>query len=262
MTAARRRTTVPSAMPAAGRILSFTEYARIRHPTPYVVDVGRAGSRLVLFGGRHSSDPADPMFALIEATFARLAPAVALHEGTPPAVEPEREIAIRRHGEAGLVRHLAARAGIGTASMDIPLPDEARLLLREVSPGDALVYLVVRQLASFNRKTARMDFDGYFGDFFALIGPALGLAIDWPLIEREHRRLLGRPLAPRDVTALETDPMRDDLPTQRLSRLSNRRRDEHMLAQLLAALAAHARVFATVGVSHAVMLEPALRATD
>jgi hypothetical protein len=62
------------------------------------------------------------------------------------------------------------------------------------------------------------------------------------------------------VTALETDPMYDDLPTQRISRLSNRLRDEHMLRRLIDALTEHRRLFATVGVSHAVMLEPALRA--
>jgi hypothetical protein len=200
------------------------------------------------------------MFDQIEAAFSELAPRFALHEGTPPAVEPDREIAIRRHGEAGLVRHLAARAGIDTASMDIPLAEEARLLRRELKQGDVLVFLVVRQLASYNRKTARMDFDGYFGDFFGLIGPPLDLAISWPLIEKEHERFLGRPLAAKSVTAIETDPMRDDLPTQRIARLSNRLRDEHMLGCLLAALAEHGRVFATVGVSHAVMLEPALRA--
>jgi hypothetical protein len=247
-------------MPPVRHILSFAEYAAIRHATPYVVDVARGGSRLLLFGGRHSSDPTDPMFGQIDAAFARLAPAFALHEGTPPHVEREREVAIRRHGEAGLVRYLAARAGIDTASMDIPLAEEARLLRREIGPNEALVFLVVRQLASFNRKTARMDFDGYFGDFFDRIAPALELAIDWPLIEREHRRVLGRPLAARQVTAMETDPMRDDLPTQRIARRSNRLRDEHMLRRLLEALGEHERVFASVGVSHAVMLEPALRA--
>jgi hypothetical protein len=242
-------------------IMTFAEYAARRHPTPYIVDLARRGGRLVLFGGRHTSDPSDPMFDAIEVVFTGLTPTFALHEGTPPAVEGEREIAIRRHGEAGLVRHLAARAGIETASMDIPLADEARLLRRELRSGDALVFLVVRQLASFNRKTARMDFDAYFGEFFAAIAPALGLAaIDWPLIDAEHRRLLGRPLAAPQVTAQETNPMRDDLPTQRMARLSNRLRDEHMLGVLEAALAAHERVFASVGVTHAVMLEPALRA--
>jgi hypothetical protein len=247
-------------MSNARHILSFDAYAALRHATPHVVDLRRDDARLVLFGGRHSSDPDDPMFDQIDTAFAALAPAVALHEGTPPAVEMDREIAIRRHGEAGLVRRLAARAGIETASMDIPLPDEARRLRAEISRGEALVYLVVRQLASFNRKTARMDFDRYFGEFFALIGPPLDLAIDWPLVEREHARVLGRPLTARAVTARETDPMRDELPTQRIARLSNRLRDEHMLDRLLAALTAHGRVFATVGVSHAVMLEPALRA--
>jgi hypothetical protein len=248
-------------MPLSRHILSFAEYAAVRHATLYVVDVARGGARLLLFGGPHSSDPAHPTFDRIEAAFAALAPAFALHEGTPPQIETDREIAIRRHGEAGLVRYLAARAGIDTASMDIPLAEEARLLRREIGSGDALVFLVVRQLASFNRKTARMDFDGYFGEFFERIAPALGLAaIEWPLIESEHVRLLGRPLSARGVTALETDPLHDDLPTQRISRRSNRLRDEHMLRRLLAALTEHERVFATVGVTHAVMLEPALRA--
>ena len=155
---------------------------------------------------------------------------------------------------------MPARAGIATASMDIPLAEEARLLLSELSQGDALVFLVVRQLASFNRKTARMDFGGYFADFFETIAPALQLArIDWPLIEAAHRRVLGRPLAARQVTGFETDPTRDALPTQRIARRSNRLRDEHMLRELIDALGRHARVFATIGVSHAVMLEPALR---
>jgi hypothetical protein len=248
-------------MPPSRRIMTFPEYAAIRHATPYVVDARRNGARLLLFGGWHSSDPALPMFDQIATAFAQLAPELALHEGTPPHPEPDREIAIRRHGEAGLVTHLAARAGIATASMDIPLAEEARLLRHELAQGEALVFLVVRQLASFNRKTARMDFDGYFGDFFDLIAPALDLpVIDWPLIEREHLRVVGRPLAARSVTGHETDPLRDELATQRIARLSNRLRDEHMLRRLLEALAEHRRVFATVGVTHAVMLEPALLA--
>jgi len=249
------------AMPPSRYILSFAEYAALRHPTPYVVEVGRGSSRLLLFGGPHSTEPAHPIFDQIDAAFVRLAPTFALHEGTPPQLEPQRELAIRRHGEAGLVRHLAARAGIETASMDIPLAEEARLLRCEMALPEVLVFLVVRQLASYNRKTARPDFDAYFGEFFELIAPALGLAaIDWPMIEAAHRRVLGCPLAAPQVTALETDPTRDELLTQRIARRSNRLRDEHMLGRLVDALAAHARVFATVGVSHAVMLEPALRA--
>src|SRR5262249_51624536 len=156
----------------------------------------------------------------------------------------------------GLVRHLAARAGIDTASMDIPLAQEAGLLRRRIGPRDALVFLVVRQLASFNRKTARLDFEAYFGEFFGTIAPALELAtIDWPLIEAEHARLMGRRLVPGEVTGVETNPMRADLPTQRIARWSNRRRDEHMLRRLVEAVRRHDRVFATVGVTHAVMLE-------
>ncbi len=248
-------------MPASRHILTFSEYAAIPHRCPYLVDVSRGSSRLILFGNRHSSDLGNPMFGQIEAIFDKFSPDFALHEGTPPAVEAEREVAIRRHGEAGLLRHLAAGTGIETASMDIPLADEARRLGTDLPPGDALVFLVVRQLASFNRKTARMDFVGYFADFFAIIGPPLGLnAIDWPLIEAEHLRLMRHPLRRAEVTGRETDPMQERLPTQWIARHSNRQRDEHMLSRLVDALDTHRRVFATVGVTHAVMLEPALRA--
>jgi hypothetical protein len=248
-------------MPPSRYILTFDQYAAIRHATPYRVDVTRSGTRLLLLGVRHSTDPADQVFDEIEAAFVDFAPTLALHEGTPPAVEPRRELAIRRHGESGLIRHLAARSGIETESMDIPLAEEARLLRQEIGAGDALVFLVVRQLASYNRKSAPPDFDAYFADFFGLIAPALEMEIDWPRIDGEHRRLLGHSLRPAAVTALQTDPMFDDLPTQRISRLSNRLRDEHMLRRMIDRMTAHSRVFATVGVSHAVMLEPALRAT-
>jgi hypothetical protein len=242
-------------------ILSFDAYAALRHPTPYIVELTHADRHLLLFGGPHTTDPAHPTFDHIETAFVRFAPSLALHEGTPPAVEPLREIAIRRHGESGLVRHLAARAGIETASMDIELEDEARLLRRSLPLDEALLFLVVRQLASYNRKTARPDFSGYFGDFFERIAPGLGLAtIEWSMIEAAHQRLVGRRLVVGSVTALETDPTRSEQLTQRIATFSNRMRDEHMLAALLAALELHPRVFATVGVSHAVMLEPALRA--
>src|SRR5262249_60825883 len=107
----------------------------------------------------------------------------------------------------------------------------------------------------------RMDFDTYFGEFFETIAPALHLAtIDWPLIEAEHARLLGHPLVAAQVTGLETNPMRDDLPTQRIARWSNRRRDEYMLRRLLQALREHRRGLATGGVTHAGGVAPALAA--
>ncbi len=248
-------------MSISSRILTFAEYATTRHASPYLVSVTRGSAKLLLFGVRHSSEPTDPMFAQIERAFAALGPAFAMHEGTSPALEPEREIAIRRHGEAGLVRLLADRKNIETTSMDVPLPEEAGMLRRSLPQRDALVFLVVRQLASFNRKTARMDFASYFEEFFELIAPPLGLeSIEWPMVEREYAALLHKPLSVASITGFETDPTLDGLPTQRIATYSNRLRDEHMLARLLQAWDDHGRVFATIGVTHAVMLEPALRA--
>ena len=75
-------------MPPSRRILTFAEYAAIRHATPYVVDVRRDGARLLLFGGWHSSDPALPMFDQIATAFAELSPEFALHEERPRTPSP------------------------------------------------------------------------------------------------------------------------------------------------------------------------------
>jgi hypothetical protein len=86
---------------------------------------------------------------------------------------------------------------------------------------------------------------------FELIAPALELAaIDWPLIESEHLRVVGHPLVARRVTGHATNPLRDDLLTQRIARRSNRLREEHMLQRLLDALAEYRRLFAVVGNGH------------
>jgi hypothetical protein len=241
--------------------LTYPQYGLLRHPTPYLIDFTRGGSRLVVFGVRHSTEPADAMFDQIEAQFSALSPSVVLHEGTPPRVEAEREIASRRHGEAGLLRYLAEQSRIESQSLDVPLAVEARYLREHLTLGETLVFLAVRQLASYNRKTLPPDFEAYFTDFFALIAPPLGLErLEWERIETAHRRILGHRLVREAVGAELTDPMRDDLPTQRFARLSNRWRDEHMLRCLDAATRMHPRVFGCLGVTHAVMLEPALRA--
>lgn len=242
------------------RILSYAEYRQRRHEAPYRVEVTGSGRCLVVIGVCHSTIPDDPMFEAIEEAFEGLGPGLALHEGTPPAVEAEREVAIRRHGESGLVRHLAARSRIPTASLDIPLPVEARWLRDRLPAELTLAFLVVRQLASFNRKTARMDFEGYFRDFFELIAPGLGLdSLGWKEADAACQQVFGGIPEARRVDAVWTDPMREELPTQRVARLSNRHRDLHMLRALRQAAERFPRVFATVGVTHAVMLEPALR---
>ena len=68
-----------------------------------------------------------------------------------------------------------------------------------------------------------------------------------------------RPFIMQALTGNESDP---DLPQHLHGTIDKaeylRLRDEYMLGRLVCALGAHDRVFATVGVSHAVMLEPAL----
>ena len=69
---------------------------------------------------------------------------------------------------------LAARAGIATASMDIPLEDEARLLRVQLSLGEALVFLVVLALAVAATLASALAWSGV--GLIAFV-PLVGLAV-------------------------------------------------------------------------------------
>ena len=52
----------PSTVEDAAPIMSFEEYARDQHETPYVVRITQEDLELIYYGARHSFDPTDPMF--------------------------------------------------------------------------------------------------------------------------------------------------------------------------------------------------------
>ena len=107
--------------------MSYKEYSRTEHSVPYVVDIVGSKGRLVYFGASHRFDPSDQQFDELERRFVELKPLLVLNEGGNPSVEADREAAVRRAGEAGLVRFLAARHGTRAANMDLTAEDETPL---------------------------------------------------------------------------------------------------------------------------------------
>jgi len=47
-------------------LMSFSEYNTIEHPTPYTYTLQKKNQHLYYFGSKHSYDPADKQFDLIE----------------------------------------------------------------------------------------------------------------------------------------------------------------------------------------------------
>jgi hypothetical protein len=238
----------------------YDTYSPHDHPVPYVLDLRDGERRLVYFGARHTWDPSDPALRQLEERFAEARPCVVLNEGGEPDALDDRDQAIRYAGEAGLLRHLARAAGAHAANMDLPLTDEARWLAERHGREATLLFLVVRQLASYNAMRARPPLERYLADYVHDIGAALGWSgVAVTDVYTTYIRVFGEPLVPSQVAPELTDPVPQRWPTQRIARESSVLRDQRMAHTILDALERHGRVFAAAGVTHVVMQERELR---
>lgn len=226
-----------------------------------VVELRGRESALVLFGTRHRTDPADPVWAELEQRVAALRPTVILVEGDGPP-EPTRELAITHGGDGGFLCWLATQRRVPCRSLDLPEPEEARRLLLRHDPDEVLLFLTVRALAYFNpRPTAERPPGDLVQWALRRYGPMAGLpAATEAGLGATCERVLHRSWDPSAVTTDWHDPRKSDLQTQRISRESDELREPYMLERLLASPGGEARVFAVVGEGHLCNLQADLRA--
>lgn len=247
------------------RPLTYREYARIKHPVPYVLQLSVGEHRLLYFGAAHTHDPADPEIADIRKRWHELGPDLAFNEGGNPPVLNDADTAVRELGEAGLVRHLAALDRIPVRSLE-PAAEEEVALLRQrgVVAEEICVFYVTRQVSELPRRDVaaaddlaeRISRDLHRHPALASCPRSVEALL--PLVER---------LLPSETRWPEVPPRWfDPVPqsterfTNRISRQLSELRDAHMVETLTHALVDHQRVFAVVGASHVVVQEPALRA--
>jgi hypothetical protein len=247
-------------------IMSFDEYAKTPHQTPYVLNLSGADWQLFYFGSRHSNDPEDPMFDEIERYFLQVRPRIAFNEGGDPPTKSERHAAIQYYGEPGFLRHLGSKHGVPVFNLDPSIEDEVRHLASLYTKEQLLLYYVLRQLRFYNSMKYRPqaeqypEFEQYFDRILTKYGRALELPnAGWSLVKTEFNKTFGRSLNVKEIDNTLTDPVFKEHITQRISRESSAFRDRQMVETLVEAVRTHRRVFAVMGASHVVMQEAALR---
>ena len=140
-------------------IMGWSEYAAGSYSWPHILRLlsGNDNGELLYFGAHHSFSPDDPQLTQIEDLWDEFRPTLAFNEGGHPPVEPSREEAIRKYGEPGLVRFLAARDGIPVTTLDPSREQEVAWLLRTFSAEEVKMFFILRVAAQF---TARNGSDG------------------------------------------------------------------------------------------------------
>lgn len=250
-------------------VISQRDASRSR-TRPFALDLhGPADVHLVYLGVRHTVDPADPQWGVMEAAWDRLHPSIAFFEGSGTSVGDSPAAAIRDDGEPGLLRFLAARSGVPAHSLEPSREAEAEHLLTRFT-GDQVVMFYALRMVNEERREDHVS------------GPALDTVFALALARTHRAPVLAGVLA--DTGALRRafanefptldplsvpdgwfDPNHTSAETgsrffNDVNRMSSMFRDEYMYSQLAAALQVPgARVFAEVGRDHVPAQAAALR---
>ncbi len=244
-------------------IMTFDEYAKVRHGYPYIVELQIGKGALLYFGAQHTFDPKDAQIARIEKLWKEFRPTVAYNEGGNPSVSKTLDETVSKSGEPGLVRFLAARDKIPAFSLEPSRAGEAAMLLKTYTPEQIKVYYALRPVPQFRKRKTDETIEAFMTNVLGFLSRISGLeGAPNSIVELEKSCLW---LSPRlkDWRTVEQswyDPVASHAYTNQISRLSSEFRDLHMVKLLIDEVKQGKRVFAVVGGSHVVMQERALKA--
>ncbi len=243
------------------RIMTWTEYARVREAWPHVLRFEPRRGALLYFGARHTHAVDDPQVERIERLWTSFAPTIAFNEGGDPPVAPTRDAAVAQYSEAGLVRFLAARDDVPCMSLDPTPGDEFAHLRRSFAAADVKLFFVARAVAQHVDRAGRDDAAAECDRVLRILNARPGLGTT-PASTAEVETALHERFpdlaSVGDVRLAWFDPTRTETVFNRVSRESNEYRDRAIVAVLARAVHDGQRVFAVVGGTHVVMQEGAL----
>ncbi len=133
-------------------IMSWQEYSRRSHTWPYLLNLYTSGGgSLLYFGARHSNNPTDQQFSAIGYFWTQFKADIAFNEGGDPPVEKTRDESIRRYGEPGLIRFLAARDKIPVRSLDPTRSEQVAVLCKKYPAEQIKMFFVLLQMTEYQR---------------------------------------------------------------------------------------------------------------
>jgi len=249
----------PVGLPAP--VLTNEQYRAVHEHfvRPYVVECSAEMGRVVLFGAAHTRDPRDRQLAEIERRFIELAPTVALVEGRPGAPFAALRDPVVQFGEMGAVLRLARKAGARIYSWEPSRAAEVAAQLERFPAERVALFYVLRPYVS-ERRFGRPD------DSAARVEATRRERTRWKGLEGTLPSVAAvDELWRRDFAGLSdwrdtSDERGWPGYLQQIADASNEIRDEHFARVVIDLLARGERVFGVAGSSHAVKLEPALRA--
>jgi hypothetical protein len=242
-------------------ILSYQQYGAIEHQNPYVLEYQTSSGMLLFYGAEHTVDPKNPQIGDIENRWAAFQPTVAYNEGGNPPTWEDLGASVQFYGEAGLVRFLAGRDEVPVATFEPPLDEEVAYLLKTYTPQQLKAFYVLRQVTEERSRQASTSVDDRINSWLSRYLPAHGL--------KNPPNTLGeltatcKELFPEladwhQVPEEWFGPRKSGHYTNKVAGDSGDFRNRYIFHLLVKRVKRGDHVFAVVGSSHVVVLEPAL----
>ena len=140
----------------------------------------KKSSALLYVGIRHTYESSDPQIALIEKFFAEFRPTLVLIEGGNWPVAASKSDAIKRYGEMGFLRFLAASEKLESRSFDTDLHIEITEALKYHSPEDVKLYFLLRMVPQFRARDGFEAVNDRMAEYLNLIHTSNSFGLSLP----------------------------------------------------------------------------------
>ena len=247
----------------ASPILTDEEYGMLvdTHPRPYIVEIDtQNGGALLLYGSEHTQDPDDPQIADIQNRWSAFHPTVALVESRLGFFIQGFQNPVVEYGEMGWAITLARKDNVPVYTWEVPREREIQSVLEEFSKEQVALFYILRPYFG-NLRFGKPDAPDAVAERY------IRERSDYPGIENmitsvEQIDAIWKRDFPDEADWRDTSDQ-FGLPgyLAEIAARSNQARDEHFVRVIIDLVQNGERVFAIAGSSHAVKLEPALRAT-
>jgi hypothetical protein len=243
-------------------ILTSEEYGALvdTHPRPYIVELETQNDgALLLYGSEHTQDPNDPQIADIQTRWDNFHPTVTLVESHLGFFVQGFQNPVEEYGEMGWAFSLARKDRVPVYTWEAPRELEIQFVLERYPVEQVALFYTLRPYFGNFRFGKPVDPDAVIADYIKERSNYPG--IENAITSVEQIDAIWQRGFPNEADWRDTSDQ-FGLPGYmgEIASRSGEVRDEHFVRVIIDLVQKGERVFAIAGSSHAVKLEPALRA--
>jgi len=250
--------------------MSFEEYSKIKHETPYFYIVRSNEQILYYFGTQHSIDPNHPQFNLLKQKwneFLNEAKAkktlVLVERNIKDDKQNTLEESISKYGESGAGMYFAFENSSEFKNPEPKIEEIVTFLLKNYSKEEILYFYESIAINHWQKNKIQQNINEFLSknnEKYKKLLDWANLKISFDLLKEIHKKIFGQELDINDQSFFSqvTNPVTIKSRINELSRSQSIYRNEYILGQIEKYWSNSYNIFVVYGASHAVMQRPAI----